>query len=149
MSTYRNILVVVDLSADSHPIIDRAQALAAPATLTLMHVVEYVPLEPMGETLLPAMQIEGELVKRATEKLAQLAAVHGLQDSRQIVAVGSIKAEIQHTAVEMGADLIVVGNHARHGLKALVNFTEDAVLHTASCDVLAVHLPHAAAGIKT
>lgn len=151
MGVYRNILAVVDLSANSNPIIARARDIAVDAavTLNLMHVVEYLPLEPMGETLLPAMQIEGELVTRATEKLARLAARHGLSNSRQIVAVGSIKAEIQHTATQIGADLIVVGNHSRHGLKALVNFTEDAVLHTAPCDVLAVHLPGDAPSLET
>lgn len=145
MSAYRNLLIVVDLSKDSDLIVTRAQALAAatPAIFTLMHVVEYVPLEPMGETVLPAVQIEDELVARATEKLAQLAAQHGLTGSRQLVTAGSIKTEIQLAAQRLGVDLIVVGNHPRHGLKALVNFTEDAVLHTAPCDVLAVHLPDA------
>ena len=37
-------------------------------------------------------------------------------------------------------DLIVVGSRERHGLAILVNFTEDAVLHAAHCDVLAVRL---------
>ncbi len=142
MNIYNNILVVVDLSADSNLIVARAKAMAgATATLTLLHVVEYVPLEPMGETVLPAMQIESELSARATEKLTQLAAQHGLSDVKQVITVGNIKAEIQHAAKQLGVDLIVVGNHERHGLKALVNFTEDAVLHTAPCDVLAVHLP--------
>lgn len=140
---YNQLLVVTDLSNDSNLIIERAKAIAAgtSAHLTLLHVVEYVPLEPLGETVLPAIQLEGEMVKRATEKLAQLAAQHGLSNSRQIVSVGSVKVETQQTAQELGVDLIVVGNHERHGLKALVNFTEDAVLHIAPCDVLAVHLP--------
>lgn len=143
MHTYNNILVVVDLSADSNLIVQRAQAIASgtPATLTLLHVVEYLPMEPMGETVLPTMQIESELVNRATEKLQTLAHQHGLDHCVQRISVGNTKAEIQLTAREVAADLIVVGNHERHGLKALMNFTEDAVLHTSPCDVLAVHLP--------
>jgi universal stress protein A len=143
MNTYNNILVVVDLSADSPLIVRRAQAIAADSTarITLLHVVEYLPMEPMGETVLPTMQIETELVSRATEKLRALAQQQGLDHCAQQVMVGSIKTEIQLAAQQLGADLIVVGNHARHGLKALLNFTEDAVLHTAPCDVLAVHLP--------
>ncbi len=143
MGMYNNILVVVDLSTDSNFIIERAQQLAAGsnASISLAHVVEYVPMEPMGETVLPAVQIEDELVARAKEKLAQLANQHALSNSRQIVTVGPIKLEIQQAAQQVAADLIVVGNHERHGLKALVNFTEDAVLHTSPCDVLAVHLP--------
>ena len=139
---YNKILAVVDLSAESGLIVERAKAMAGTqAMLALLHVVEYVPLEPMGETVLPAVQIEGELVERATQKLGHLATEHGLSAAQQMIVVGSIKAEIQHAAQRFGADLIVMGNHERHGLKALVNFTEDAVLHTAPCDVLAVHLP--------
>jgi universal stress protein A len=143
MGIYNNILVVVDLSDDSNFIIERAKRLLTDntATCSLLHVVEYVPMEPLGETVLPAVQIEGELVSRAREKLTQLATRHGLSDSKQMVTVGSIKLEIQQTAQQLGADLIVVGNHERHGLKELMNFTEDAVLHTSPCDVLAVHLP--------
>lgn len=143
MGTYNKILVVTDLSDESNVIIERAKAVADGHTdrLQLLHVVEYLPLEPMGETVLPAVQLEGELVARATEKLAQMAAQHGLAGNQQLVTVGSTKTEIQHAAQRLGVDLIVVGNHERHGLKALVNFTEDAVLHTAPCDVLAVHLP--------
>lgn len=143
MSIYNNILVVVDLTADSHFIIERAQQLAAgsSATFNLVHVVEYVPMEPVGETVLPALQIESELVIRAKENLSQLAQQHGLSGSKQIVTVGAIKLEVQQAAQQLGADLIVVGNHERRGLKALMNFAEDAVLHTSPCDVLAVHLP--------
>ena len=37
-------------------------------------------------------------------------------------------------------DLIVLGSRERHGLALLLNFTGDAVLHAAPCDVLAVRL---------
>ncbi len=143
MDIYKNILVVVDLTADSNFIIERTRKLAAGSTaaIALVHVVEYVPMEPMGETVLPAVQIEGELVTRARERLAELAKQHGLSDSRQIVTVGALKLEVQQAAQQLGSDLIVVGNHERHGLKALVNIAEDAVLHISPCDVLAVHLP--------
>jgi len=143
MDTYNKILVVVDLSPDSHLIVERAKSLIAGSTaqLTLLHVVEYVPLEPIGETLMPALEIEGELTTRATQRLRELATHHGLSHCTQLVVVGGIKMEIQYAAEQGQVDLIVVGNHGRQGLKAILNFTEDAVLHSASCDVLAVRLP--------
>jgi len=60
MPDYKNILLVVDLSEDSRVIGERAKAIAAcyGAEITLLHVVEYVPVEPMGEALLPTVQIE-------------------------------------------------------------------------------------------
>jgi len=143
MNTYKNILVVLDLSTDSGLIIERAKAIACDgeAKLTVLHVVEYVPLEPIGETLMPTAEIEGELTTRATERLRELVVQHGLPQCTQLVVVGAVKAEIQRAAQQAQADLIVVGNHGRQGIKAILNFTEDAVLHTAPCDVLAVRLP--------
>jgi universal stress protein A len=103
-------------------------------------VVEYVPVEPMGEALLPTVQIESELVERARKRLAELAAKLSLSDSRQLVETGGIKAEIIRTAQRLGVDLIVLGSRERHGLAILLNFTEDTILHAAPCDVLAVRL---------
>jgi universal stress protein A len=143
MGMYNRILVLTDLSTEASLIIQRAKRVAEGQAerLYLLHVVEYLPLEPMGEAVLPPVQMEAELLARAKTQMAQLASEWGVPADQQIVTVGSTKAETQQTAQKLGVDLIVVGNHERHGLKALVNFTEDAVLHTAPCDVLAVHLP--------
>jgi universal stress protein A len=140
MAHYKKILLVVDLSDDSQIIGERAKAIAEGADITLLHVVEYVPVEPMGEALLPTVQIESELVARARTKLGELAQKLGLQNSRQLVATGSIKAEIIRTAQRVACDLIVLGSRERHGLAILLNFTEDTILHAAPCDVLAVRL---------
>ena len=142
MPDYKNILLVVDLSEDSRVIGERAKAIAAcyGSNITLLHVVEYVPVEPMGEALLPTVQIEGELVDRARQRLTELAQQLGLSQSRQLVETGGIKSEIIRTAQRLNADLIVVGSRERHGLAILLNFTEDAILHAAPCDVLAVRL---------
>ena len=142
MREYSKILVCLDLSEGSERIAERAQSIAKRygASLTLLHVVEYVPVEPMGEALLPAVQIEGELVERATRRIAELAARIGLDASQQVVRAGNIKSEVVRIAQEIGADLIVLGSRERHGVSILFNFTEDTVLHAAPCDVLAVRL---------
>lgn len=142
MNEYKKILLVVDLSEDSSIIGERAKAIAAcyQSQITLLHVVEYVPVEPMGEALLPTVQIEAELVDRARLKLTQLAKQLSLEHSPQLVETGSIKTEIVRAAQRLGANLIVLGSRERHGLAILLNFTEDTVLHAAPCDVLAVRL---------
>lgn len=142
MSDYNKILLVVDLSDDSQIIGERAKAIAAcyHSEITLLHVVEYVPVEPMGEALLPTVQVESELVDRARSRLTDLAVRLSLSDSPQLVETGSIKSEIVRTAQRLGVDLIVLGSRERHGLAILLNFTEDTVLHAAPCDVLAVRL---------
>jgi len=139
---YQNILLVVDLTDDSRVIGARARAVAAAcgARISILHVVEYVPVEPLGETLLPAVEIEEELVKHAQTRLRTLATEIGLPDAPTRVATGNTKAEIVRAAADAGADLVVLGSRERHGLSILVNFTEDSVLHAAPCDVLAVRL---------
>ena len=142
MKIYSRILMVVALDEHSERIGARARDIAAicNAELSMLHVVEYVPVEPMGETLLPAVQIEEELVQRAKQRLAELAQRLGVESARREVAAGNIKAEIVRAAQEQKADLIVLGSRERRGLSILVNFTEDTVLHAAPCDVLAVRL---------
>ena len=142
MSEYRNLLVCLDLTEDSVRVLERAKALAAASggTLTLLHVVEYVPVEPMGEALLPAVQIEAELAERATTQIAELANRLSLGAAERLVLTGNIKAEVVRVAQEKRCDLIVIGSRERHGVSILFNFTEDTVLHAAPCDVLAVRL---------
>ncbi|MBB6094374.1 universal stress protein A [Povalibacter uvarum] len=142
MNGYKKILLVVDLSDDSRVIGERAKVIANcyQSDITLLHVVEYVPVEPMGEALLPTVQIESELVDRARKKLADLAQQLSLAQCPQLVETGSIKTEIVRAAQRLGADLIVLGSRERHGLAILLNFTEDTILHAAPCDVLAVRL---------
>ena len=134
--------MVVALDEHSERIGAKARDIAeiCNAELSLLHVVQYVPVEPMGETLLPAVQIEEELVQRAKQRLAELAQRLGVESARREVAAGNIKAEIVRAAQEQKADLIVLGSRERRGPSILVNFTEDTVLHAAPCDVLAVRL---------
>ncbi len=144
MSAYRRILLVVDLTQDSAAVGRRARAVASDsgAEVELLHVVEFVPVEPMGETLMPSVQIEDELVQRATVRLQTLAEELGFGHSPCHVEAGNVKSEIVRIARERHVDLIVLGSRERHGLSILVNLTEDTVLHAAPCDVLAVRVPH-------
>jgi universal stress protein A len=143
MQTYRNILAVVDLGEHSERVARRAADIAActpGAQLTLLHVVEFVPVEPLGDSLLPTLQIESELLERGRQRLAELALTLASPPRREVVS-GNVKTEITRLARELACDLIVIGGRERHGLSILVNLTEDTVLHAAPCDVLAVRLP--------
>jgi universal stress protein A len=142
MPRYQKVLVLLDLSDASEHVLIAARDLAgySQASIVALHVVEFVPVEPLGESLIPTMQIEEELVVRSRERLTQLAARLGLAHAKCRVEVGSTQAEILRVAEEEHADLIVLGSRERHGLALLVNFTDDRVLHAAHCDVLAVRL---------
>jgi universal stress protein A len=138
--TYRHILLVVDLSEASLAIGRRAQELAARlgAHMQLLHVIEFVSVDPLGETLLPAVQMENDLLEHAGRRLTALGAQLGLAEDACRIESGSVKAEIVRVARESHADLIILGSRERHGLSILVNLTEDTVLHAAPCDVLAM-----------
>lgn len=143
MSSYQHILAVVDLTEDSHAVAQRARDIAevnGAGPPTLLHVVEYVPVEPLSDSLLPSVQLESELLERARTRMAELAGQLGTPAPAWRVETGNIKNEILRVAREGRHDLIVIGSHQRHGLSILVNLTEDTVLHGAPCDVLAVRL---------
>src|SRR6202030_4713457 len=96
MTVYRRILLVVDLTEGSVAIGTKTQALAAAlgAEVELLHVVEFVPVEPMGETLMPAVQIEEELLERAHQRLAALAAELGLSGAYFLVEKRNVKFDV-------------------------------------------------------
>jgi universal stress protein A len=141
MAGYKKILVLLDLTESSEQIAAAGRDMAAHsnAAMVMLHVVEFVPTEPMGETLMPSVQIEENLEERARVKLSELSARMGPRVTTRVEA-GNKKNEILRVAKEEAVDLIVLGSRVRHGLGILVNFTEDTVLHAAHCDVLAIRL---------
>ena len=142
MAGYKKLLVLLDLSEGSEQVAIAGRDLAAysNAEMLILHVVEFVPVEPLGESLMPTVQIEDELIKRARERLGGLITRLALPRAEGRVEAGNTKSEILRVAEEEKPDLIVLGSHERHGLAIMVNFTEDTVLHAAHCDVLAVRL---------
>jgi len=142
MAGYKKILLLLDLSDGSEQVAGAGQRMAgySNAEILALHVVEFVPVDPMGESLMPSADIEEDLIKRAKERLTDLTQRLGLERTSCKVAAGNTKTEILRAAQEAKADLIVLGSRERHGLAILVNFTEDTILHAAHCDVLAVRL---------
>jgi universal stress protein A len=144
MSGYQHVLCAVDLSDENRLVAARAVDLARQhsAKLTLLHVVEYIPIDLANELVLPQQQeIEEQLVARARDCLTALTAALNIDEVTQTVTTGSTKSEIIEQAKSYNADLIVIGRHGRHGLSRLLGSTANAVLHHAPCDVLAVHIP--------
>ncbi|MCA1797914.1 MAG: universal stress protein [Xanthomonadaceae bacterium] len=140
---YRRILLGIDLRGQSELVARRAieVAQATGASLTLLHVVEFIPVDPAGEALLPPpVNLEEELVASARQRLETLATSIGLGDADRRIEIGTIKHEILRVAQEIDADLIMLGSYERHGLALLLGTTEKSVLNAAPCDVLAVRL---------
>src|SRR5579863_8665565 len=140
MTAYRRILAAIDLSEDSRAEVARACELAQAGNgeVRLLHVVEFMPIEPMSDSLVPVMQIDDQIMARAKTQMQTLVRELGLAADAGAVEAGSAKVEILRRAREQRSDLIVLGCRERHGLSILIHRTEDSVLHGAPCDVLAV-----------
>ncbi len=101
MADYKKILVLLDLTDASEQVAvaaSRDMAAHSNAAMVLLHVVEFVPAEPMGETLMPTVQIEEDLEQRAELKLNELSARLGLSRVTARVEAGNKKTEILRVA---------------------------------------------------
>lgn len=140
---YSHVLLATDLLDDNSVVLERAAEMAAHygSQLSVLHVVESVPIYFGNELVLPEMQIiEQQLVEAARERMVSVARRLGIAVERCHVQVGVTKLEILSFAEKQGVDLIVIGSHSRHGLERLLGATARTVLNSAPCDVLAVKI---------
>lgn len=145
MADYQTLVVGVDFSAAADQVGHRVRALLEhyPARVHLVHVVEYAPPLDLGADPLISLDwgvTEEEMRAAAETQLKSLAQRLGLVDAKRHVILGSPRRDLVGLAEELGADLIVVGSHGRRGLSLLLGSTANAVLHHATCDVLAVRI---------
>lgn len=138
---YKHILFATDLTEETGYIINKVKAIRSStnARLSLVHVVE--PMPGYSYAYLGIEDIEGQLIEEARTALQKLGQDLNVDKKDQWVEVGPTKTKIQAVASQIGADLIIVGSHGRHGLSLLLGSTANAVLHGAKCDVLVVRLP--------
>lgn len=143
MSAYRHILLGVDLSSESRAVVERGVALrdAFGSRLSVIHVIEPLSFAYGGDIPMDFSGIQEEIHKQARAHMTALCDPLNIPASDRHLVVGRPETEIHHVAEEIGADLIVVGSHGRHGLALLMGSTANGVLHGAKCDVLAVRVP--------
>ncbi len=142
MSSYKKILVAVDLSEESQMVAKKAQAIAdgGNSDLHLIHVIEPLSFAYGVDIPMDFSGLQDEIQTQATKQLHAFAEKNGIDLKHQHVVLGRPEVEIHAMAEEVGADLIVVGSHGRYGLALLMGSTANGVLHGASCDVLAVRV---------
>ena len=143
MTAYHHLLLAVDFAPSAEAVAHKASQISEQlgARLSLIHVVEFMPVDLSNELVLPQMpELEQELVQLAERRLRELADRLGIADSQRLVTRGNTRSEILRFAEEQDIDLIVLGSHGRHGIQLLLGSTANAVLHGAPCDVLAVRV---------
>jgi universal stress protein A len=142
MSMYKHILFASDFSTESRLAQARAVEVARQndAQLSIIHVVDYLPVSQLDGGLSVVPDLEQKLNESARDELISCAAEIPLQLNHEHLCTGLPKHEISDYAESIGADLIVLGSHGRHGLGLLLGSTANGVLHLARCDVLAVRV---------
>ena len=142
MATYQHILVPVDLSDDSDNLIARALDIAEKmdAAVSLLHVVEQPASYGGAWGTWDTTGLEAQMLEQSRVKLAEIAEKNGIASERCHLEHGVPKVHIHEFSDNHGVDLVVVGSHGRQGVQLLLGSTANAVLHGASCDVLAVRV---------
>jgi universal stress protein A len=143
---YRHILAAVDLSNESHQVLDIAQILGEQehAELNVVHVIK--PFHHVYAGISPAtvsdvgLRFEEEANQQARAQLKALSSSRGLPAEAMLIRRGAPHLEIQDLASELGTDMLVVGTHGKHGVELLLGSVANAVIHGTRCDVLAVRI---------
>lgn len=144
MKEYNHILLAVELDTGCDDIPARKAVELAKefgAQLTIVHAVEHMTSYGAAYGIAAGADIEEMLLENAREGITKLGNKLNVAESHRIIKVGPAKIVILEEADNVGADLIVVGSHGRHGVRLLLGSTANAVLHGAKCDVLAVRIP--------
>ena len=129
----RHVLVPHDFSDTAEHALSFAVALAEKlgAHITLMHAYE-IPTYP--DSVLMTAEVAGSIQRAALRALDAVAARTrrpGLE-VQALLREGRSWSEINSTAKETHADLIVMGTHGRHGLaRALIGSVAEKVVRTA------------------
>ena len=142
MSSYKHLLVGLDLSPESQQVVDRVKFLFSDSQIkiSVCHILEPLAFTYGGDIPVDLSDVQIQLEQQATTRLAALAEQLNVSEENQYVLLGQPAREMHRLAQEEAVDLIVVGSHGRHGLALIFGSTSNSVLHGASCDVLAVRI---------
>jgi nucleotide-binding universal stress UspA family protein len=145
MSPPSHLLVAVDFTSVSDHAFERALDLAAHlgARVTALHVYALPALRIGDSDYIPSAEAVTRVTAVAEEKLDKLVAQHarpGVEVARLLRTGRPPADEICAAALELGADMIVVGTHGRGAIgRALLGSVALDVLRDAKVPVLSVH----------
>lgn len=142
MSTYKHLLIGLDLSPESQQVVDRVKQLFADreVKISVCHILEPLAFTYGGDIPVDLSDVQSQLEQQARERLAKLAQEINVPTEDQHIVLGQPAKEMHRMARESDVDLIIVGSHGRHGLALIFGSTSNSVLHGAQCDVLAVRI---------
>ncbi|MDJ0974235.1 MAG: universal stress protein [Planctomycetota bacterium] len=143
MRGFDNILVPIDFSDPSAKILNTAlRAASDEGKLTLLHVVEYLPLVTESTFGVYPHRKDLEQIKNLSRrKLEAAARQHPDHAFELLVREGKPASAILESVAELGPDLVVMGTHGRSRLDhLLIGSVAERVVRKAPCNVLLVHV---------
>jgi universal stress protein A len=143
---YRRVVAAIDLSEESHQVLDIAQIFGEQerAEIDVVHVIK--PFQHAYAGINPAtlsdvgIRFEQEADQQARAEMRTIALSRGLGEDNMQIRHGAPAREIQGLIEELGADLLVIGTHGKQGVELLLGSVANAVIHGITCDVLAVRI---------
>lgn len=137
---YKHILYATDLGPFEKNVTKRVDLVRNQndSKLSIVHVVESMPVFADMSGYFNTAEIIEQMQKEAGTLIKKISSNLEIEEKDQYLLVGSPKTDIVATAEKIKADLIIIGTHNRHLIDNLIGSTTDAVLRSASCDVLTV-----------
>jgi nucleotide-binding universal stress UspA family protein len=139
----KHILVPTDLSEGAEEALDYACELAAKLDATV-HLINVIGIPAIGvpelgvaltATVIDSMIAENQ---KAIDDLAARKC-NAARIGQVLLRTGDARDVINQAALEVGADLIVMGTHGRRGVsRALLGSVAETVVRSAPCPVLTV-----------
>ncbi len=144
MTHYSNVILSIDLDDDIEYLYEKAKSiLKTDGQLKLLHVMHPIESVYFGTPVYDSVVVnsksfEQDVIKYKKQQLQAVSEKFDLDPEKVILKTGKPSYEIKKYAKENNCDLIVIGSHGKKGFELLLGSTANAVLHGASCDVLAV-----------
>ncbi len=145
MFTLKRILVPTDFGSPSVAALDYALGFASAlkASITVFHAYE-IPIIGVPDGTFVATPDMVDRIQTAAARVldATVASHRGEVEVASLLRQGRPWEAIHEAAKEIGADLIVLGTHGRHGLvRALLGSVTEKVMRTSLVPVVVVHSP--------
>lgn len=135
----RSILIATDFSEPSEKALRHSLALARlyGSRFTLAHIVSSLGLTMAGPDAIAACEeATSRQAAELEDSLIRSAALNGIEH-KFVVRQGELWLELHKIIREEGADLLVVGTHARHGIaKLFFGSVAEEIFRQADCPVL-------------
>ena len=148
----RKILIALDATDEAEEVLEGATALD-PRGAVEFRVITVIPPLMSGVSGLdgavfaaswPLRDMEETIAQETAKSIRERVAGFGISPEHVTIRVGRPALEIKAEAERIGADLIVIGSHGRHGIAGLMlGSTANGVLHGSPCDVLTVRVTEA------